>query len=167
MDETIETIATQLARLQRMRDRTAAQLAVVTKNRFEVGAFRLLFQLNCAGPMRSGALAAAVDSDASTVSRQVAQLVEREFVVRQADPEDGRATVLVVTDKGRDMVAEMRRHRAASLGRVLADWDPEKRTEFAGLLRRFVDDYEHLKPAMLAAMRSEWGTKPSDMESDS
>ncbi|QIS08348.1 MarR family winged helix-turn-helix transcriptional regulator [Nocardia arthritidis] len=164
VDESLETIALQLSRLHRIRERTAAQMAALTRDGVDLAAFGLLFHLACHGPMRSGALAAALHSDASTVSRQVAQLVARELVVRQADPEDGRATVLVVTEEGHATVELMRKRRAENMGRVMADWPPRQRAEFAALLRQFVDDYERKKPDLLAAMRTAWGAETTGTE---
>ncbi|WP_406235622.1 MarR family winged helix-turn-helix transcriptional regulator [Nocardia sp. NBC_01009] len=164
-DESVETIAIQLTRLQRQRDRVAAQLR--TRDGVDPAAFAILFRLLCDGPMRSGALAEAVHSDASTVSRQVAQLVERQLVERQADRSDGRATVLVVTEHGRAVAEQIRRRRHENLTRVMAAWTPQDRALFAGLLRQFVDDFEQAKPAMLAAIRSNQDLYNSETENDS
>ncbi|MFD6155887.1 MarR family winged helix-turn-helix transcriptional regulator [Nocardia sp. NPDC060256] len=157
MDEqTIDTIAMQLTRLQRIRDRTAAQIGTWTKDGLDPAAFATLIRLCHDGPMRSGALADVLHSDASTVSRQVAQLVGKQLVERQADPADGRATVLVVTDRGRTVAEEVRRRRNENLTRVMADWEPQSRAVFAEMLRQFVDDFERTRPEMIAAMRRNW-----------
>src|SRR5690349_15174592 len=57
----------------------------------------LLVKLVHTGPLRASALADLVGADPSTVSRQVASLVKAGFVERQADPNDGRACLLVPT----------------------------------------------------------------------
>ncbi|MFI9505821.1 MarR family winged helix-turn-helix transcriptional regulator [Nocardia sp. NPDC052566] len=150
-DRSVDTIATQLSRLQRIRDRVTAQLR--TSEGVDPAAFVILFRLLCDGPMRSGALADAVHSDASTVSRQVAQLVERDLVERQADRADGRASVLAVTEHGREVAMTIRKRRQQNLTMVMSAWTAEDRAAFAGLLRRFVDDFEQAKPAMVAAIR--------------
>ncbi|MFD0361847.1 MarR family winged helix-turn-helix transcriptional regulator [Nocardia sp. GCM10030253] len=164
-EQSVDTIAIQLTRLQRIRDRVAAQLR--TKDGVETAAFAILFRLLCDGPMRSGALAEAVHSDASTVSRQVAQLVERKLIERQADRSDGRATVLVVTEHGRAVAEQIRRRRHENLTRVMSAWTPEDRAAFAGLLRQFVDDFEHAKPSMLAAIRTSQDLYHLGTENDS
>ncbi|MGV9610768.1 MarR family winged helix-turn-helix transcriptional regulator [Nocardia xishanensis] len=163
-DLSIDTIAVQLTRLQRIRDRTALQIH--TKDGVDPAVFAVLFRLLCDGPMRSGALAEAVYSDASTVSRQVAQLVERELVRRTADPADGRATVLEVTERGREVAEQIRRRRHDNLTRVMAEWTPENRTLFANLLCQFVDDFERARPAMVASLPHA-GVKASGTENDS
>lgn len=164
-ERAIDTIAVQLTRLQRIRDRTAAQIR--SKDGVEPAAYALLFRLLCDGPMRSGALAEAVHSDASTVSRQVAQLVGRGLVRRMADPADGRATVLVVTEHGRTIAEQIRRRRHENLTLVMSAWTSEQRSAFAGLLAQFVDDFERAKPGMVAALRADPHAKISDTENDS
>ncbi|MFQ6394612.1 MarR family winged helix-turn-helix transcriptional regulator [Nocardia sp. KC 131] len=164
-EQSVDTIAIQLTRLQRHRDRVAAQLR--TRDGVDPAAFAILFRLLCDGPMRSGALADAVHSDASTVSRQVAQLVERKLVERQADPSDGRATVLVVTEHGRAVAEQIRRRKRENLTRVTAAWTPQDRAAFARLLTQFVDDFEQAKPSMLAAIRIDKDLYNTRTENDS
>ncbi|MYS19806.1 MarR family transcriptional regulator [Streptomyces sp. SID4948] len=94
------------------------------------------------GPMRASALSASVQSDLSTVSRQVATLVTRGLLVRRADPVDGRACLLVVTDAGRAVIAEHERARLAFFEEVLSGWSPEERGRFAHLLERFTAAYD-------------------------
>ncbi|WP_054816744.1 MarR family winged helix-turn-helix transcriptional regulator [Nocardia arizonensis] len=163
-DPAIDTIAVQLTRLQRIRERTAAQIR--TKDGVDPAAFAVLFRLLLEGPMRSGALAEAVHSDASTVSRQVAMLVDRDLVRRTADPADGRATVLAVTDSGRELAERIRRRRHENLARVMAEWTPRDRATFAGLLRRFVDDFDHARTDMVALMDDQHA-KTCETESNS
>ena len=73
-------------------------------------AYPLLFNLK-ASPLRVSALAEAVHSDVSTVSRQVTTLVELGFVTRGPDPDDGRAQALTLTDEGN---ALLHRHPVAA-----------------------------------------------------
>ncbi|MBJ8340182.1 MarR family transcriptional regulator [Antrihabitans sp. YC3-6] len=152
--ELVDAIGSELIRLQRIRDRTVAQIAALSKGEIDPAAFTCLFRLIADGPMRSGALAEALFSDPSTVSRQVAHLVERGFVERLADPADGRASVLAVTTVGHELAQQMRRRRNDNLSRVLADWPDSDRREFRRLLALFVDGYEHRRPEMLAAMHA-------------
>src|SRR6478736_5710334 len=63
----------------------------------------LLIKLVRRGPCRASALAELVGADPSTVSRQVASLVKAGLVRRQADPDDGRACLLVPTELGIDI----------------------------------------------------------------
>ncbi|MCM6775702.1 MarR family transcriptional regulator [Nocardia sp. CDC159] len=162
-DEVIDQIAQQLIRLGKLRERTQAQIAAMSGGEIEVAAYGIIFRLLCDGPMRSGALAEALYSDASTISRQVAHLVKRGLIERRADPADGRASVLVVTDAGREVAAEIRKRRNETLARVMTDWTDDERALLGSLLRRFVDDYEAARPAILTPPTS----RTAAMENDS
>lgn len=110
------------------------------------------------GPSRSSALAAAVHSDPSTVSRQIAALVRDGLVERRADPVDGRASVLVPTEAGIEVLEEQRRRLGLALARVVQQWAPEDVDKFLDLLDRFVADHERHLPTMInecATARSE------------
>ncbi|MGW0040685.1 MarR family winged helix-turn-helix transcriptional regulator [Rhodococcus sp. NPDC003348] len=139
-----DRIGNDLVRLQRVRDRTIAHAKAT--DGIDPAVFACLFRLIHDGPMRSSALAEAMYTDPSTVSRQVTQLVDRGHVERQPDPTDGRASVLAVTDSGRDAAARIRALRNERLGRLLADWPVDDLREFTRLLDRFVEDYERLRP---------------------
>lgn len=108
----------------------------------------LLAPLRRQGPMRTGALAEAVYSDASTVSRQVAELVREGLVERRADPADGRATVLVLTDKAERTVDEAMAHRDTYLTALLTDWSAGDLKELARLLGRLTDTLQGHKHAL-------------------
>jgi DNA-binding MarR family transcriptional regulator len=109
----------------------------------------LLKTLLMLGPSRSSALAAAVHSDPSTVSRQVATLVRDGLVERRADPEDGRASVLVPTEAGLAVLEEQRRRIGLGLARIVRQWAPEDVNTFLDLLERFVTDHERNMPALI------------------
>lgn len=94
------------------------------------------------GPLRASALAAGVQSDLSTVSRQVAALVTRGLMERRADPVDGRASLLVVTEAGRAMIAAHERARLAFFEQVLDGWTVEEQDQFSRLLVRFTAAYD-------------------------
>ncbi|MGH3762215.1 MarR family winged helix-turn-helix transcriptional regulator [Actinophytocola sp.] len=118
----------------------------------------LLKALVVQGPSRSNELATAVHSDPSTVSRQVAALVRDGLVERRADPEDGRASVLVATDRGLALLEEQRRRLGLALARVVRQWEPEDVSQFLELLERFVADHERALPMLInecAKARSE------------
>ena len=101
------------------------------------------------GPSRSSALAAAIHSDPSTVSRQIAAMVRDGLVERMADPEDGRASVLAPTEAGKALLEEQRRRLGLALARVVQEWPPEDVDRFLALLERFVGDHERHLPTMI------------------
>ncbi|MET9485553.1 MarR family transcriptional regulator [Nocardia sp. NPDC006630] len=158
-DDLADTVATQIIRLNRLRDRANAQIAAATDGEVEPAAFAILFKLIHNGPMRSGALAEALYSDASTISRQAANLVKRGFIERRADPADGRVSVLAVTAEGREVAAEIRLRRNETLRDIMADWTPGEQDSFVTLLSRFVDGYEHARSLKMAALYPKGASK--------
>jgi DNA-binding MarR family transcriptional regulator len=93
-------------------------------------------------PVRASALAAGLQSDLSTVSRQVTALVTRGLLERRADPVDGRASLLVVTAAGQAVIAAHEHARKAFFEEVLSDWSPGERGQFVHLLERFTAAYD-------------------------
>ena len=94
--------------------------------------------------MRSSELAAALNADPSTVSRHVAQLVDLDLVRREADPADGRATLLVITEAGRRRVEGMRAMRREAFESAMTDWSQDELSTLVVLFDRFVDAAEQL-----------------------
>ena len=82
----------------------------------------LLVKLAQLGPSRASELAEQVCADPSTVSRQVAHLVKSGLLERRADPDDGRASILVPTELGLAKVREFSSRRGRALAPVIADW---------------------------------------------
>ncbi|TCO57981.1 MarR family winged helix-turn-helix transcriptional regulator [Actinocrispum wychmicini] len=117
----------------------AAQLAKLGIDRTSM---MLLGALTSIGPARSNSLAEAVYSDPSTISRQVAALVKDGLIERRADPADGRASLLAVTDKGRELLETRHRQKSCSIARMWAHWPVDDRERFIELLERFVAEHE-------------------------
>jgi DNA-binding MarR family transcriptional regulator len=109
----------------------------------------LLKALEHLGPSRSSALALAVHSDPSTVSRQIATLVRDGLVERRADPEDGRASVLAATEAGLKLLEEQRKRIGLALARVIRQWAPDDVDRFLELLEQFTADHEANMPALI------------------
>jgi DNA-binding MarR family transcriptional regulator len=145
--ELADRVGLAMVRLNKMHACVSAQMG---KAGMDKAAFVLLANLAHLGPSRSSALAEAVFSDPSTVSRQVAGLVKDGLVERRADPEDGRASVLVATESGQRLLRERRRMRNEAIARMFEDWSGQDWSTFTGLFERFVDTYEHALPSFLS-----------------
>jgi DNA-binding MarR family transcriptional regulator len=140
--QTADEIGSQLVRLVRLIERVQAQYQAEHPDAVDRATYLLLVHLVKDGPRRAGALAEAVHSDPSTVSRQIAHLVQLGLVERVADPADGRATLLVATDEGRRVFDENRQLRNRSLAVMMSEWPADDRLAFARLLTRFTDGFE-------------------------
>ena len=84
----------------------------------EFSALMLLFPLRHLGPMRVTDLAEIKQADPSTISRQAAQLVKAGLARREADPADGRASRLAVTEAGLAACRQLHDARHALLSRA-------------------------------------------------
>ncbi|MEU4743893.1 MarR family winged helix-turn-helix transcriptional regulator [Actinosynnema sp. NPDC023658] len=98
-------------------------------------------------------LAARAGLDPSTVSRAVAALVANGLVERRADPSDGRASILVVTERGRTELAAAREWHDELLSRALAHWSPEQVEALTEGLGRLTTDVEGALGSTLEAAR--------------
>jgi DNA-binding MarR family transcriptional regulator len=139
-----------LLRLTHVMNRFRASLAASQGEESEWMQNQLLFRLATSGPMRSSALAESVQADPSTVSRQVAALVRAGLIERRADPDDGRATLLVLTDSGHTQHQRHLDRRDVHYAQMLAHWSVADRNTFAELIARFTDDFDTYKSAILA-----------------
>jgi DNA-binding MarR family transcriptional regulator len=137
-----DEIGSQLVRLVRLIERVQAQYQAEHPDAVDRATYLLLVHLAKDGARRAGALAEAVHSDPSTVSRQIAQLVRLGLVERVADPADGRASLLVATEEGRRVFDENRRMRNSRIAGLMADWTDDDRDAFVRLLTRFTDAFE-------------------------
>ncbi|KUJ66114.1 MarR family transcriptional regulator [Streptomyces albus subsp. albus] len=107
------------------------------RNSMDRAAYLLLNRLDQEGPMGVKALAAGMGIDSSTVTRQVAPLVDSGMVKRTSHPEDGRAVVLQLSPRGRARLEEVRSSRRELMGLVTEGWTAEERDAFCELLTRF------------------------------
>lgn len=121
----------------------------------------LLFHLLAQGPLRPKALAESVGVDPSTISRQVDQLVRLGHVARTADPDDGRATLLVPTDQGRATHARMREQRDRLFAGLLAHWDDDDVATLTALLGRLTGDLTDALPRILAELSAPAAAAPT------
>lgn len=107
------------------------------RNSMDRAAYLLLNRLDQEGPMGVKALAAGMGIDSSTVTRQVAPLVDAGLVTRASHPEDGRAVVLQLSARGRTRLEEVRASRRELMALVTEEWTPQERDAFCTLLTRF------------------------------
>ncbi|HEY1988086.1 MAG TPA: MarR family winged helix-turn-helix transcriptional regulator [Acidimicrobiales bacterium] len=96
----------------------------------------LLVRVSETGPVRLSDLAAAVELDLSTVSRQMGALVNGGLITKEPDPHDGRASFLSLSARGAAVLESVSEARRQALADALTDWSDDERATFAtGLLR--------------------------------
>ncbi|WP_226579860.1 MarR family winged helix-turn-helix transcriptional regulator [Halobacillus litoralis] len=97
----------------------------------------LLRQLSTYGPAGVKALAEDLHLDISTVSRQAAVLVHKNYVEKIPNPEDRRAHNLQITPTGAQELEENKRQRFDRLAQILEDWTEEEKQTFGQLLEKY------------------------------
>jgi DNA-binding MarR family transcriptional regulator len=138
----IAELATVFSDLMRSSIRTRRQFLAKARHNLEWSSQLLISCVVNEGPARASVLSEILEADPSTVSRQVAQLVKDGYLERRADPHDGRATLLVPTERGLELHREHLRVRNSHFARMLGEWDEDDLRQFSALLRRFTADYE-------------------------
>ena len=114
----------------------SARLARELHPDLDGAAYGLLALLEDAGPLRASDLVLRLGLDKSTVSRQVASLVDLGLVDRAADPGDGRAQVLTPSAEGSARLLRIRAARRARWESDLAGWPADDVATLAVLLER-------------------------------
>ncbi|GGF21178.1 MarR family winged helix-turn-helix transcriptional regulator [Williamsia phyllosphaerae] len=139
----VDELIAVLSRYGRIKERLAVTKLKTPEGIVETAAYQCMFRLAIA-PLRSGELAEQIFADPSTVSRHIAHLVDLGYVRREADPRDGRATILVLTDTGNRQVEAVRKHRLHALEAMLDEFSDDEIDNLTHLMSRFVDAAEVL-----------------------
>jgi len=100
------------------------------------GGVAVLGTLESRGPGRQGDLAADMCMSPSALSRHVAELVGAGYIGRRVDPSDGRASLVHVTDEGRDLLQRVRITRARALQAVLAEWSDDEAEQACDVVQK-------------------------------
>ncbi|MEU2896076.1 MarR family transcriptional regulator [Streptomyces sp. NPDC006967] len=133
----LDTLQHEVALFARRAEQTRLGGVSQVRNSMDRAAYLLLNRLDKEGPMGVKALAASMGIDSSTVTRQVAPLVDTGLVKRTSHPEDGRAVVLQLSPRGQARLEEVRSSRRRLMAELTDDWEPEEREAFCTLLTRF------------------------------
>jgi DNA-binding MarR family transcriptional regulator len=142
-------VSAEIIRFFRSFKSVQVQMGHRTRHGVDPSAYPVLFQL-AEAPKRTTELAGCLHADISTTSRQVTSLVDLGLIERTADPEDRRATILLVTEAGRAVLDDMRAGRERMIARILSDWSETDIKGLVAVLGRFNDDFEQHRAAIIA-----------------
>jgi DNA-binding MarR family transcriptional regulator len=106
----------------------------------------MLVPLEQRGEQRCSALAGAVGIDISVASRKVAALERAGYVERRPDSQDGRASLLRLTDAGAAALATTRALCDDWAASALAGWDEGDAVRLSELVERLLDDLTAVLP---------------------
>lgn len=116
--------------------------------------YPVLLAVHQHGPVGISDVADVMHSDISTVSRQVSALVAHGLLEKKPDPNDGRATLVSLTDNGQVALEEMQSIRGVWFQGLLTRWSRDEAASFTTDLRRLGD-------ALDANLRSRGATAPT------
>ncbi|MFD6418325.1 MarR family winged helix-turn-helix transcriptional regulator [Streptomyces sp. NPDC060194] len=133
----LDTLQHEVAVFARRAEQTRLGGVGQVRNSMDRAAYLLLNRLDKEGPTGVKALAAGMGIDSSTVTRQVAPLVDTGLVTRTSHPDDGRAVVLQLSPRGRARLEEVRASRRELMARLTAGWPADERAAFTAYLSRF------------------------------
>ncbi|GAB2918485.1 MarR family transcriptional regulator [Micromonospora polyrhachis] len=139
-DDSVSAVEHELAVLLRRARATSGEIAREVHPALEPTAYGLLVWIRRCGPARLTDLATEMRMSKGNLSRQISALETMGLLQRQADPVDGRAFRLDLTDEGHRRFNRARKARTAQLQQILREWSPTDRAEFARLLHQFNDD---------------------------
>ena len=110
---------------------------------------RLLSTIEDLREARISELAAVDHCSQPTMTTQVRRLEDAGLTTRTVDPDDARAVLVRITDKGVQTLAQVRQDRAAAIDPELERLAPEGRQALAdavAVLRRFLADTAPTRP---------------------
>ncbi|MEU9303980.1 MarR family winged helix-turn-helix transcriptional regulator [Streptomyces sp. NPDC048269] len=92
-----------------------------------------------------GVVAERLAVDPSVASRMVTDCISAGYLVRAASQQDGRRTILQMSDEGLAMLAAFRRHQRAAFEFITREWPDDERLQFARLLIKYVDSVAEMR----------------------
>jgi len=107
--------------------------AVASGNTTPASQWRVLGVLEQDGPQRIGEIAASLRISQPAITQFAPTLEEQRLVTRAQDPHDARATILTITDEGRQALADWKAELGGALAPLFAelteaDWAAVTRT---------------------------------------
>jgi DNA-binding MarR family transcriptional regulator len=100
-------------------------------------AYRLLAHLADRGRCRPSEIAEHIGVASSVVSRRLRLLETLGLIERLPAPDDGRASLVILTDEGRHRVSEVQEVRGRRLGELLESWPERDVRVLTELLAKF------------------------------
>ena len=99
----------------------------------------MLSRLDGRGEARLSDLAISIGVDASSLTPRAQRLEREGYIVREADPTDGRASLLRMTRAGKALLSRVHSRRRALYADLLGSWSPEDLAMAARVLVNLAD----------------------------
>ncbi|MDE8670079.1 MarR family transcriptional regulator [Pseudarthrobacter sp. H3Y2-7] len=126
LDETLNTVEHQISLFWRRSRSISQQLSRQVHPDMEPSAYGLLAVIRREGPIRLTDLAQNIGVGKPSVSRQIAFLESIGLVSKEADPLDGRAQSIRLTEKGEEKMHQVQDARRQDFRERLGEWPVEE-----------------------------------------
>ena len=136
--DAIDLIETEMAVLARALERLHRRSEIYRD--LDRASYLIARTMEITGPVSINGLASALGLDATTVTRQVATMETKRLILRRADRNDGRVTLISLSENGRRRMGAVRVARKERIATLLVDWTENDRHELGRLLAKFNDD---------------------------
>lgn len=137
----VKDLQQELHRLYLRRRYNAIQLAKAIDPEIEPASYSILVTLQRDGSQRMTDISKRLGVGKPTLSRQLSTLAERGFITKQADPADGRALVISLTEQGRSRLEAAQGQRSERYLHMLELWSEEEIITLSGLLAKMNRTY--------------------------
>lgn len=136
-DQAVQRIEQELGVLIRRARRAIRERAREVHPDLQASTYIMLGYVREHGPLRPMAMCASFDLDKGSISRQVQHLLDLGLLDRTPDPDDGRATLIRLSDEGRRRMDDVAAHRRKLLDERLGEWSGDDLAGFAAELARY------------------------------
>ena len=143
VDDALQQVEHQLSLLWRRARSISHQLSRQVHPDMEPAAYGLLTIIRREGPIRLTDLATCIGVGKPSVSRQIAFLEGIGLVYKEADPQDGRAQSIRLTDKGEEKMHQVQDARRQVFRERLGEWpleDVKALADYMGRLNAVYSD---------------------------
>ncbi|MBS4175569.1 MarR family transcriptional regulator [Bacillus sp. FJAT-49736] len=136
-EDVLQMIEYEIALLVRLTTAHSPRLGSLDRSEY-----LLLSELEISSPLAINALADKLLLNLSTASRQVAALETKKYIKRFPDSQNGRISLVELTDKGREILHKVQQARYEAYAEMLHEWSPEQLTQLEGNLTRLNQDFK-------------------------
>lgn len=136
--DALRAVETEIGRLVRRVKRTIADRAVAVHPDLQGVSYLILGWVARSGPVRASQIVEEFRIDKGALSRQLQHMTELDLIERTPDPEDGRASLVAVTEEARNRLAEVLTEQRKLADQRLTDWSTPDLVAFSEELHRYL-----------------------------
>ncbi|MFD9873265.1 MarR family winged helix-turn-helix transcriptional regulator [[Kitasatospora] papulosa] len=136
----LDAVGTAFARLRRRTMQAPVDPPVGRKDLKRNLVLNLVDEAAAAGrDITVGGIADLIMVDSSVASRMASDCITHGYLIRTASQQDGRRTVLGLTEDGITLLGHFRSQQRQAFEHITRDWPAAERVEFARLLLKYAD----------------------------